>query len=129
MIYVSDWRKIHSFLKTCLDIAEWHDRKGEEDKNWWGGELCKEIGLGYKVLTAHLRVGVEETIKLQDEYHHAAERRWLAESHEGDMQEFLKEIFGEEEPESLNDEITEKIRKATREIIDEWEKEHCSEEV
>ena len=121
---MEDWKKLNRFLQICLDIAEWHDKRGDEDHYWYGGELVKDIGLGYKALTGYLREGVKIVINLQGKCHYAEERRWIAESSEQDKQEFMREVFGEDEPETWNDEIKDKFKKAAREIIDEWDREH-----
>ena len=121
---MNEWKTLHRFLQICMDIAEWHDRKGEEDHYWFGGELSNGIGLGYKAMTGYLRAGVKEVINLQSKYHHAEERRWLAESNEKEKIEFVLDIFGEEDPETLNDEIKERVKKAVKEIIAEWDKEN-----
>jgi hypothetical protein len=115
---MKDWKKLNKFLKICLDIAEWYDNRGEEDRNWFGGEMTEGIGLGYKSMTGYLRTGVAEVIKLQGELHSAKERRWYAESSERNMRDYLTEIFGDEEPETLSNEITAKIKNAVHEILE-----------
>lgn len=116
---MTDWKKLNRFLQICLDIAEWYDRKGEEDPNWHGGEMTKCIGLGYKAMTGYLRTGVAEVIKLQGELHSAKERRQYAESNERSMRDYLTEIFGDEEPETLSDEITAKIKAFVNGLLEE----------
>jgi hypothetical protein len=115
---MKDWKKLNKFLQICLDIAEWYDNRGEEDRDWFGGEMTEGIGLGYKAMTGYLRTGVAEVIKLQGELHSAKERRWYAESSERNMRDYLTEIFGDEEPETLSNEITAKIKNAVHEILE-----------
>lgn len=114
---MDDWKKLNRFLQICLDIAEWYDRKGEEERNFFGNEMTKSIGLGYKAMTGYLRTGVKEVIDIQSKYHTAQEKAYYAKSNEKDKRNFLIEIFGEEEPETLNDEIKAKIKNAVHEIL------------
>ena len=59
---------INKFLKVCLDIAEWVDDKSDADKNWLGGEICRDIGLGCRALSGYLRSGVKSVMELQEKY-------------------------------------------------------------
>lgn len=114
---MEDWKRLNRFLQICLNIAEWYDNRGEEDRNWFGDEITKAIGLGYKAMTGYLRTGVKGVIELQSKYHAMNEEAYYARSNEQDMRDFLIEIFGEEEPETLNDEIKAKIKNAVYEIL------------
>ena len=80
--------------------------------------MTKGIGLGYKAMTGYLRTGVKGVIELQGKYHAANDKAYYAKSNEQDMRDFLIEIFGEEEPETLNDEIKAKIKNAVHEILE-----------
>ena len=115
---MEDWKKLNRFLQVCLDIAEWYDRKGDENHNFFGDEMTRAIGLGYKAMTGYLRTGVKKVIELQGKYHAANDKAHYAKSNEQDMRDFLIEIFGEEEPETLNDEIKAKIKNAVHEILE-----------
>lgn len=125
---MDDWKKINRFLQVCLDIAEWHDKKGEEDRDWQGGEMTEGIGLGYKAMTSYLRNGVQEVVKLQDKYHTTKERQLWVESNAKSKIEFLAELFGEEDPEEFSDKVKIKFRQAAREAIDEQEREWAGEQ-
>lgn len=120
---MEDWKKINRFLQICLDIAEWYDKKGEEDNGWQGDEMTGGIGLGYKAMTSYLRNGVQEVVKLQDKYHTTKERQRWAEASIKSKAEFLMELFGEEDPEEFSDKVKSRFRKAAREAIDEQERE------
>lgn len=116
---MTDWKKLNRFLQICLDIAEWYDSKGDEDHDFFGDEMTKAIGLGYKAMTGYLRTGVREVVEMQGELHSAKERRWYAESSERSMRDYLTEIFGDEEPETLSDEITAKIKAFVNGLLEE----------
>lgn len=115
---MAEWKKLNRFLQLCLDIAERYDNKGDENHNWFGDDLTKDLGLGYRAMTGYLRNGVAEVIKLQGEIHSTRERIYFSKLDTDNMRSFLIDIFGDEEPESLNDEIKVKIRKAVHEILE-----------
>ena len=94
---------INKFLKVCLDIAEWVDDKSDADKNWLGGEICRDIGLGCRALSGYLRSGVKSVMELQEKYHYANERRNIAESNLEAMEDFLQDVFGDSDIHTIND--------------------------
>lgn len=112
---------INRFLKVCLDIAEWVDDKSDADKNWFGGDMCHDIGLGCRALSGYLRSGVKSVMELQEKYHHANELRNFAESCKESMEEFLRDVFGDAEIYSINDKDKERIKEFVKGIMAEWD--------
>ena len=114
---------LNNMLKICLNIADYYDNKGDKDKDFLDDELTKEIGLGYRALTSYLRKGVQEVISLQSNYHSARDQsnreKFLREGKE----EFLLEVFGDEEPESINGKDKQRIKDFVQSIFKEWEQE------
>ena len=84
---------INRFLSVCLDIADWYDEHGDNDKDWYGNDMTKDIGLGYRALTSYLRRGVKEVIELQEKYHRAKEECNYHKIAENDQREYLLDIF------------------------------------
>lgn len=119
---------INRLLKVCLDIAEWVDDKSDTDKNWYGGELCDDIGLGCRALSGYLRSGIRAVMELQEKYHRANERRNLAEISEKEMRDFLQDVFGDEEPHTINDKDKARIRDFVQNLMKEWDEKEAAEE-
>jgi hypothetical protein len=120
------YKGINRFLSICLDLADLYDDTGceaylndnptieqgarYEHMNW----TCSELGLGYRALTQYLRNGVKEIIKLQGEYRREKELRKYAKLSEKDARDYLEELFGDREPECINDKDRERIMKGMR---------------
>ena len=85
--------------------------------------MSEKLGLGYRALSRYLRSGVKAVIDLQSNYRSANERRMYAESGNKEARQFLEDIFGIEEPETLADIYKERFHKLAAEIKAEWEKE------
>lgn len=106
---------INKLVELSLRIANYvdeHGRNGDTD-------LGDELGLGYRTLSSYLRDGVKAIVEIQEDYQIAMERRELAEINEEEIRDFLTEIFGDEEPETLNDEYKRKIKEFVGTILNE----------
>ena len=60
---------LHRFLEICLDIAEYYDKKAENNDYIFDDDMLKQLGLGYRSLTGYIRDGVKEVIELEDSKH------------------------------------------------------------
>ena len=112
---------LNRFLKTCLDIADYYDSKGDKDSDYLGDEMTEEIGLGYRALTGYLRKGVKEVIDLQMNYHTACEQRNYHKSIEKHQEEYLLDVFGDAEPYSINDKDKQRIKEFVQSIFAGWD--------
>lgn len=101
--------------EICLQIASITDRKGESGDTTY----CDELGLGYLALSSYLRDGVKSIIDLQNDLANARSDAHLARVGEESMREFLTDIFGDEEPETLNEEYKNRIREFVQELLKE----------
>lgn len=108
---------LNRYLQVSLSIANYVDRHGENDDM----ELADAMGLGYRALSLYLRRGVKEVIDLQDRYSEAVCSKKLAEIGEQSKTDFLTEIFGDEEPETLNDELKAKIKEFVKTLLNDTE--------
>lgn len=90
----------------ALKIANIVDRHGENGDF----SFADELGLGYRALSQYLRQGVKAIIDIQENYSNAKERMNLSESSEREARDFLKDIFGDEDVDSLPEEQKVKIR-------------------
>ena len=115
---------INNFLKIALNIADYYDNKGNNDEDFLEDEMTKEIGLGYRALTSYLRKGVQEVITLQSNYHKACEQRNYEKSIQECQREYLLDVFGDEEPYSINDKDKQRIKEFVQSIFTEWDKEN-----
>lgn len=66
--------------------------------------------LGYRALSQYLRQGVKAIIDMQDAYANAKKEMNLATSSEQEARNFLKDIFGDEDIDSISDENKAKIK-------------------
>lgn len=108
--------EINYLVKICLDIANIVDRHGEKDKPY-----LDELGLGYRALSISLRRGVKAIIDLQDDYSKALECQNCAEIGEKAARDFLQEVFGDEEIDTINDEDKQKIKEFVQQLMEKWE--------
>lgn len=115
---------INNFLKIALDIADYYDNKGNNSEDFLDDEMTKKIGLGYRALTSYLRKGVQEVITLQSNYHKACEQRNYEKSIQESQKEYLLDVFGDEEPYSINDKDKQRIKEFVQSIFAEWNKEN-----
>lgn len=114
--------EINYFLKIALDIADYYDNKGNDNEEFFTDELTDKLGLGYRTLTGYLRKGVQEVISLQTNYHRACEERNYEKSIQKSQKEYLLDVFGDEEPYSINDKDKQRIKDFVKSIFEEWEK-------
>lgn len=103
--------------EICLQIASITDRKGESGDTTY----CDELGLGYLALSGYLRAGVKAIIDIQNDLANARADREYARISEQSMREFIVDIFGDEEPETLNDEYKKRIRDFVGELLKEMD--------
>lgn len=115
---------INNFLKIALNIADYYDNKGNNGEDFLDDELSKELGLGYRALTNYLRKGVQEVISLQMNYHSACAQRNYEKSIQESQKEYLLDVFGDEEPYSINDKDKQRIKEFVQSIFAEWDKEN-----
>lgn len=92
--------------ELSLKIANIVDRQGEK----LNFSLADEMNLGYRALSQYLRQGVKAIIDMQDAYANAKEKMNLAETSEQGARNFLKDIFGDEDIDSISDENKAKIK-------------------
>lgn len=112
----SKTEEINYLVKICLDIANIADRHGEKDKPY-----LDELGLGYRALSRSLRRGVKAVIDLQDDYSKALEYQSYAEIGEKAARDFLQEVFGDEEIDTINEKDKQKIKEFTQQLTEKWE--------
>lgn len=105
-------------VQTCLDIANIADEKGEKNER-----ILDELGLGYRALSGILRRGCKEIIDLQDSYHAAVEAKQLAKIGEKSAHDFLEDIFGDRDIDTINDKDKERIKAFVKQIYAEWDAE------
>lgn len=101
--------------EISLRMANIIDRHGENGDF----AFADEVGYGYLALSGYLRAGVKAIADIQMDYSNAKSKQHLAELTESQMREFLTDIFGDEEPETLNDEYKQKIKDFVRELLQE----------
>lgn len=112
----SKTKEINNLIKICLDIANIADRKGEE-----GNAYLEDLGLGYRALSISLRQGAKAVIDLQDDYSKALEHRRYAETGEKEARNFLQEVFGDGEIDTINENDKQKIKDFVKDIMASWE--------
>ena len=118
---------INRLCQICLDIAEYYDSKGDEEKKFLRDDMIDSIGLGYRALTAYLRKGVQEVVTLQGNYHSAREKANYEKSIQESQREYLLDVFGDDEPYSINDRDKQRIKDFVQSIFKEWEEEEKEE--
>lgn len=106
---------LNKLAELSLKIANIIDRHGENGDF----AFAYEIGLGYLALSGYLRAGVKAIADIQMDYSNAISAKHLAKSSESEMRNFLTDIFGDEEPESLNDEYKQKIKDFVKGLLQE----------
>lgn len=99
--------------ELSLRMANIIDRNGENENF----AFADEVGLGYLALSGYLRAGAKAIADIQMDYSNAKSKQKLSESSESQMREFLTDIFGDEESETLNDEYKQKIRNFVKELL------------
>lgn len=103
-------RVIHIFL----DLANLADEKKETP-------FERDLGFGYRCFTSYVRRGVQDIIKLQDEYYSVCETRDRWKSELDDANDLLERVFGTTEVTEFNDEEIAKIKAVVAEIEKSWE--------
>lgn len=113
----SKTKEITNLIKICLDIANIADRKDEE-----GNAYLEDLGLGYRALSISLQQGAKAVIDLQDDYSKALEDRGYAETGEKEARDFLLEVFGDQEIDTINENDKQRIKDFVKDIMKSWEK-------
>lgn len=103
--------------EISLQMASIVDRKGESGKH----EYLNELGYGYLALSGYLRAGVKAIADIQMDLANARSDAHLARVGEESMREFLADIFGDEEPETLNEEYKNRIREFVQGLLKEMD--------
>lgn len=101
-------------IELSSRIANIVDRKGEQGD--YG--LADELGLGYLALSGYLRAGAKAVIDMQGECSRAKSNEDIAKGSEEDVRDFLEDIFGDREPDTLNDDYKQKIREFVKSLLD-----------
>ena len=113
-------RALGRFLQLCLQMAEINDRQAEENDRG-DSDFNKPLGLGYLAFSGYMRDGVMRVISLQDTVSRLKSKAQIAESSEESARDFLEEVFGDRDPESINDKDKERIKAFVQSIFAEWD--------
>lgn len=113
-------RKLGRFLGLCLQMAEINDRQAEEDGNGHG-DFSRPLSMGYLAFSGYMREGVMAVISLQDTVSRLKSKTQIAESSEESARDFLEEVFGDRDPETINDKDKERIKAFVQSIFAEWD--------
>jgi hypothetical protein len=117
---------MNKMLELCLNIANLIDDWGHEEKP--AARLIEdELGLGYRALSTSLREGVKDVVDLQARYRGAIETADLAKFGEKCARDFLEDVFGDRDIDSINDSDKERFRKLYKKIRKEWDEQECNE--
>ena len=100
-------------IELSLNIANIVDRRGEQNYD----DLSNELNLGYRALSTYLRQGAKAIIDMEDGYSEACLQAKLAEQSEQDARDFLQDIFGDSDVDSLSNELKDKIRKYVTKLL------------
>ena len=103
--------------EISLQIASIVDRKGESGKH----EYLDELGYGYLALSSYLRAGVKAIADIQNDLANARSDAHLARGREQSMRDFLTDMFGDEEQETLNEKYKKKIREFVQGLLKEMD--------
>ena len=109
--------RITRFLQVSLDLANAAD-EGVEDHPYW-----EECNMGCRALSGYLRQGVKCVIDLQSDYYRQKENEKYARMSNDSARDFLKDIFGDRDIDSLNDELKTKLKNYVQHLYDEWDEE------
>ena len=99
--------------ELSLKIANVIDRQGEK-RNF---SFADELNMGYRALSIYLRQGVKAIVDIQENYSNVKEKMELAELSEQEARGFLRDIFGDEDIDSISDENKAKIREFVSELF------------
>ena len=112
--------RMNKMLGLCLNIAELIDEWGHEE-NQALRLITDELGLGYRALSTSLREGVKEAVDLQARYRGAIETADLAKCGEECARDFLEDVFGDRDIDSINHSDKERFRELYKKIQKEWD--------
>lgn len=103
--------KVNRLINIMIDLADIADA-GKGDFPY-----LDSLGMGCRALSGYIRQGVKDIIDLEHDYYNQINRTEYAESAKKEMDEFLYDIFGEEEAYTLNDDHKQKIREFVRGLM------------
>lgn len=118
--------RMNKMLELCLNIANLIDDWGHEEKPA-ARLITDELGLGYRALSTSLREGVKAVIDLQARYRGAIETADLAKFGEKCARDFLEDVFGDRDIDSINDSDKERFRELYKKIRKEWDEQEVNE--
>lgn len=118
--------RMNRMLELCLNIANLIDEWGH-DGNLAERLITDELGLGYRALSNTLREGVKETVDLQARYRGAIETADLAKYGEKCARDFLEDVFGDREIDSINESDKEQFRELSKQIQKKWDEQEGNE--
>lgn len=103
---MSDRRKLSRLAELCLRIADEVESRAEEKDELF----VREFGLGYRCITDGFRNGIKEMIDLQNECCNLKSQIRFLKISEKTARDFVEEVFGDREVDTLNDEYKKKIK-------------------
>lgn len=107
--------KLTSLVGILMKMACIIDRHGENGDS----QFADEIGMGYLALSSYLRDGVKAIVDMQMEYSEAIANKQIAELSEQYARNYLKEIFGDEDIDSINERYKLKIKEFVQSLFNE----------
>lgn len=111
-------KEINKLIWIMLDCASMAE--AEQDP-----EICRLLKLGKFAFSRYIRSGIEEILHLQTMYADYKNQSEYRKELLNDKEVFMMDIFGEEEVESLNDELKGKIKAFVKDLL---EKEYGTDE-
>ena len=95
-------RKVAKLIELCSRIACIVDTDGRNDTEE-EHQFLKELNMGYRALSGYLRAGCLAVLELQDGYYHAKENEVYAKAIAQEKEDFLRDIFGDADIDSINE--------------------------
>lgn len=111
--------KLGRFIDLCFRIASWVDKRGEAGDDF----MHEEFGLGHLAMSGYLRDGICSVILLEKDYQCAKNRERIAKLGQYGAYDFLEEIFGDRDIDTINDKDKERIKEFVKQIEAEWDNE------
>lgn len=93
-------------VDICMRIADETERNAHEKEQIY----VQEYGMGYRCITDGLRNGIKAVLDMQLEINNLKDNLKFARMGEKNARDFLLEIFGDAEVDTLNDEYKAKIK-------------------
>lgn len=118
MIWKDDATRL---IEIVLRIAELSDSKYEETNMRY--DLVDDLGYGYLAFSGILRAGAKAVIDLQNDLHNYKSKYQTEKQDNEIVRDFLEELFGDREIDSINDKDRKRIMDLCNQIRAEWESE------